>query len=225
MSLNFLITGTGAGVGKSTVGCAAGFALRARSMRVGVMKPCATGCEERAGILEPADARALALASGCDLPLDLICPYRYRSPLAPPAAAELDSAAPPDPAHILDCFRKIESASDAVLVEGVGGLAVPIARGFDSADLAMKLDLPLIIVIANNRGCLNAAALTLNYARSKRLKIAGWLLNDVEPPMTPAALTNAASLARMTDVASLGTMRHKEPLAKTVIEKLLAYRS
>lgn len=225
MSLNFLITGTGAGVGKSTVGCAIGFALRARAMRVGVMKACETGCEERAGFFEPRDARALALASGCDLPLDLICPYRYRSALAPPAAAQLDSAASPDPVHIVDCFRKIESASDAVLVEGIGGLAVPIAWGFDSADLAATLDLPLIIVIANNPGCLNAAMLTLSYARSKRLKIAGWLLNDVEPALTLASSANAASLARMTDVACLGTMRHKEPLAKSFIEKLLTYRS
>ncbi|MHB8381897.1 MAG: dethiobiotin synthase [Candidatus Binataceae bacterium] len=222
MSLNFLITGTDTGVGKSTVGCAAGFALRARAMRVGVMKPAETGCEERAGILEPADARALALASGCDLPLDLICPYRYRSPLAPPAAAELDSAAPPDVEHMVECFRKIESVSDAVLVEGAGGLAVPIMWGFDFADLAAKLDLPLIVVISNKLGCLNVAMLTFNYARSKRLKLAGWILNDVEPALSPAARTNAASLARMTDVPSLGTMRHKEPLAKSIIEKLLA---
>jgi dethiobiotin synthetase len=223
MSLNFLIMGTDARVGKSTVGCAVGFALRARAMRVGVMKPCETGCEARAGILEPADARALALASGCDLPLELICPYRYRSALAPPAAAELDSAAPPDVEHIVDCFRKIESTSDAVLVEGGDALAAQIAWGFDYADLAAKLDLPLVVVIANKPGCLNAAMLTFSYARSKRLKIAGWLLNDVEPALSPASLTNAASLARMTDVPSLGTMRHKEPLAKSVIEKLLAY--
>jgi len=225
MSLNFLITGTGTGVGKSTVGCAAGFALRARAMRVGVMKPCEIGCEQRAGILEPADARALAFASGCDLPLELICPYRYRSPLAPPAAAELDSAAPPELEHIVDCFRKIESVSDAVLVEGVGGLADPIAWGFDCADLAAKLDLPLVVVIANKPGCLNAAMRTFSYARSKRLRLAGWLLNDVEPALTPAALSNAATLARMTEVPSLGAMRHKEPLAKSVIEKLLAYRN
>ena len=222
MSRNFLITGTDTGVGKSTVGCAIGFALRARGMRVGVMKPAETGCEERGGVLEPADARALALASGCDLPLELICPYRYASPLAPPAAAELDSLEAPAPARIVDCFRKIESVSDAVLVEGAGGLAVPIAWGFDFADLAAKLDLPLIVVIANKLGCLNAAMLTFNYAQAKRLEIAGWLLNDVEPALTPAALTNAASLARMTEVPCLGTMRHKEPLAKSVIEKLLA---
>ncbi|MGC1675901.1 MAG: dethiobiotin synthase [Candidatus Binataceae bacterium] len=223
MSLNFLITGTGPRAGKSTVGCAIGFALGARGMRVGVMKPCETGCPERAGILEPADTRALALASGCALPLELICPYRYRSPLAPPAAAENDSLAPPDPEHIVDCFRKIESVSDAVIVESGDGLAAPIAWGFDFADLAAKLELSLFVVIANRLGCLNAAMLTFSYAQSKRLKIVGWLLNDVEPVLTPPALTNADSLARMTEAPGLGTMRHKEPLAKSVIEKLLAY--
>ncbi|HUY27250.1 MAG TPA: dethiobiotin synthase [Candidatus Binataceae bacterium] len=226
MSLNFLITGTDTGVGKSTVGCALGFALRARGMRVGVMKPAETGCEERgeigAGVLDPADARALALAAGCGLPLDLICPYRYRSPLAPPAAAERDGLPPPDPARIARCFREIASGSEAVLVESVGGLAAPLAWGFDNADLAAMLGLPLIVVIANRLGCLNAAMLTFSYARAKRLEIAGWLLNDAEPADTPAALTNAASLARMTDVPRLGTMRHKEPLAKSIVEKLLA---
>ncbi|MGO9606190.1 MAG: hypothetical protein ACLQAT_22825 [Candidatus Binataceae bacterium] len=65
MSTNFLITGTDSGVGKSTVGCALGFAFRARGLRVGVMIPAETGCAERDGALDPADARALALASGC----------------------------------------------------------------------------------------------------------------------------------------------------------------
>ena len=98
---------------------------------------------------------------------------------------------------------------------------MPIRWGFDFADLAAKLELPLIVVISNKLGCLNAAMLTFSYARSKRLKLAGWILNDVEPALSPAARTNAASLARMTDVPSLGTMRHKEPLAKSIIEKLL----
>jgi dethiobiotin synthetase len=87
----FLITGTGAGVGKTTVGCALGFALRARGMRVGIMKP--------ADSLESKDAEALAIAVGSDLPMDLICPYRYSSAPAPADA--------PDLAHISRCFDKI----------------------------------------------------------------------------------------------------------------------
>src|SRR5215469_13241652 len=103
MSVNFLITGTGSRVGKSTVGCALGFAFRARGLRLGVMKPAETGCEEKNGVLEPADARALVLASGCEVPLEIVCPYRYPSPLAPAAAAQIDTLPPPDLGHIKDC--------------------------------------------------------------------------------------------------------------------------
>lgn len=221
MSRNFLITGTDTGVGKSTVGCALGFAFRARGLRVGVMKPAETGCEEREGILDAADARSLTLASGCDLPPDIVCPYRYRSPLAPAAAADIDSLPPPDLTRIKSCFDEIASASDIVLVEGAGGLAVPITWDTDFADLAALLDLELIVVIANRLGCLNAALLTFRYAASKGLRVAGWLLNDTEPATTPAALSNAASLARLTEVPGLGTMRYKEPLSLSIVEKLL----
>ena len=221
MSRNFLISGTDTCVGKSTVGCALGFAFRARGLRVGVMKPAETGCEERGGILDAADARALMLASGCDSPPEIVCPYRYRSPLAPCAAADIDSLPPPDLNRIKDCFDTIAAKSDIVLVEGAGGLAVPITWDTDFADLAASLNLELIIVIANRLGCLNAALLTFHYAQSKGLRIAGWLLNDVEPAVTPAALSNEASLKRLTDVPSLGTMRFKEPLSISVVEKLL----
>lgn len=126
--------------------------------------------------------------------------------------------------RIATCFEEISAASDIVLVEGAGGLAVPLTWQADFADLAAKLGLELIIVIANRLGCLNAAMLTFRYAASKGLRMAGWILNDVEPASSPAALSNAASLARMTDVPCLGTMRFKEPLGIGVIEKLLARR-
>ncbi len=221
-SRKFLITGTDTGVGKSTVGCALGFAFRARGLRVGVMKPAETGCEERGGILEPSDARALMLACGSTLPIDLVCPYRYRSRLAPPAAAERDNLPPPDIERITRCFREISDASDVALVEGVGGIAVPIKWGYDYADLAAAMDLTVIVVVGNRLGCLNVAVLTLGYAQKRGLRIAGWLLNDTEPAVTPAAITNAASLTKMTAAPCLGTMRYKEPLAKSVIDRLLA---
>ena len=95
MARRFLITGTGARVGKTTVGCALGFAMRARGMRVGVMKPIDT--------LESQDAQALALAVGSVMPMELVCPYR-------------DSSTP-DLAHIARCFGEIAGQSDVVLVE------------------------------------------------------------------------------------------------------------
>src|SRR5271168_1155654 len=96
MARGIFITGTDEAVGKTLIGCALAFAAHARGLRVGVMKPIDTGRREISGILESDDARGLGYAAACDLPIDLICPYRYRSPLPPPAAAEADNVAPPD---------------------------------------------------------------------------------------------------------------------------------
>ncbi|HUO05031.1 MAG TPA: dethiobiotin synthase [Candidatus Binataceae bacterium] len=221
MGRRFLITGTDTAVGKTTVGCALAYALRARGMRVGVMKPAETDCKEAEGTLEPADARALAAAASCAMPIDLICPYRYRSPLAPAAAAEIDRIAPPDLGEIKRCFDKIASESDTVLVEGAGGLTVPITWDTDYADLALRLNLELIVVIGNRLGCLNAAVLTLKYAAARGLNVAGYILCDVEPAESIASQTNEDSLRRLTSVRYLGRMRHREPLSKQIVEQLL----
>ena len=221
MSVNFLITGTGSRVGKSTVGCALGFAFRARGLRIGVMKPAEVGCADHNGQLEASDTRALALAAGCDLPVELMCPYRYRSATSPPAAAELDSQPQPELGRISDCFDRVAAASDLVLVESTGGLAGPITWQSDFADLAAALDLEVIVVIANRLGAINSALLTLRYAASKGLRVAGWILNDLEPAVRPRDPTTVKTLSRLTDSSCLGTMRFKEPLSIEVVEKLL----
>lgn len=222
MARKFLITGTDTGVGKTTVGCALASAFKAQGLSVGVMKPAETGCAELPdGSLDPADARALALAAGCALPLDIIAPYRYRSPLAPAAAAELDGIGAPDFAKIGECFRAIHDGGGVVIVEGAGGIAVPIEWQRDFADLACLLDLEVVVVIGNRLGCLNAAVLTLKYAASRGLKIAGYILNDVEPAESPAARTNEASLTHLTHAPCLGRVRYREPLGKPIVDKLL----
>jgi dethiobiotin synthetase len=223
MARRLLITGTDTGVGKTTVGCALAFALKARGMRVGVMKPAETGCEPGAdGVLEPADARALAYAGACSMPLDMIAPFRYRSQLAPAAAAEADAVPVPDFDRIAECFRAIEADSDIVIVEGAGGIAAPVTWSRDYADLAWLLDLEVIVLIANRLGCLNIATLTLRYAENRGLKIAGYLLNDVEPAVSAAAETNEASMSRITHARPLGRVRFREPLSKMIVERLLS---
>lgn len=217
----FLITGTESGVGKTLIGCALAFAAHARGMRVGVMKPVETGCAEIAGVPEPSDARALIFAGASDLPLELVNLYRYRSALAPAAAAEADGLAPPDLDEIATAYRKIAARSDIVIVEGAGAIAVPIVWGKDYADLARKLALEAVVVVGNRPGCLNAAMLTFHYARSRGLAMAGWILNDVEPAQ-PAAETNEASIRRMSDVRFLGRVRFKQPVPRDIIDPLLS---
>ena len=190
-------------------------------MRVGVMKPVETGCAEVDGVLDPIDARTLALAAGSTLSLELSSPCRYRSPLEPAAAADADAQTPPDLADISRCFREIATQNDAVIVEGVGGIATPLRWDSDFADLASMLELELIVVAANRDNCVNASMLTLKYAEARSLKIAGYILCDTEPALSPDAEGNEPALRRLLGALYLGRMRHREPLAKAIVEQLV----
>jgi len=216
MSGNVLITGTDTGVGKTTLGCALAFALRARGFRVGVMKPVETGVEQT-----PMDAAALKAAAGSEHPLELICPFRYRPPLAPAVAAEAEGSPLPDMCRIKISFSEIAAASDIVLVEGAGGLAVPITWDRNYADLARELDLGIVLVVANRLGCLNSTLLTLDYAARRELRVKGFILNQAQQDNSPAVATNAAALRRLTAVAHLGSVRYQEPLNLAIVEHFI----
>lgn len=193
MARGFLITGTAAGVGKTTVGCALGFAMRARGLRVGVMKPVDTP--------ESQDAQSLALAVGSTMPVDLICPFRYRAD-----SALVDA---PDLAHIARCFDEIAAQNDVVLVEA-GSM-------IDFADLAATLSLEVIVVVGNRPGCVDATTLAIQRCKDRSLKIAGYILCDCDP----VTEIDDESLQQITKARYLGRMRHREPLAMTIVEKLV----
>jgi dethiobiotin synthetase len=206
MPRRLLIAGTGPRVGKTTVGCALGFAMRARGMRVGVMKPVDMECVEIGGALESRDAQSLALAVGSLLPMDLICPYRY-------SAANFDRALPPDLAHIARCFNQIAANNDVVLVES--------ADSTDFADLAATLGLEVIVVVGNRSDCATATILTLRRCASRGLKIAGYILCDCDQLPASELEANDALLNRVATIPCLGRMRHREPLARTIVEQLI----
>ncbi|MFZ2060156.1 MAG: dethiobiotin synthase [Candidatus Binatus sp.] len=193
MGRRFLITGTGARVGKTTIACALGFAMRARGLRVGVMKPV--------DILDSQDAQALALAVGSTMPMDLISPYRYA---ATPASADA-----PDLPHIAECFNKIAAQNDVVIVES--------SDLIDFADLAATLDLEVVLIVGNRPGCAEAATQTIQRCETRGLKIAGYILCDCDP--TPSL--DADSLQQTLKASYLGRMRHREPLSRTIVEKLI----
>lgn len=221
MKRRLLISGTDTGVGKTTVGCALAFAFQVRGMRVGVMKPVATGCAERSGVLAANDAEALYGGAFATYPMELVCPYRYRAPLAPAVAAEVDGAPLPDLDRIVAAYQQIEAQSDVMIVEGAGGLTVPITWQQNFADLALMLDLELLLVVPNRLGSINAALLSLDYAGRRGMRIAGYVLNDVDAATSLAAETNAAALGRLTAVPNLGGLRHKAPLNPEIVQRLL----
>ena len=221
MGRRFLIIGTEARAGKTTVGCALGFAFKARGLRVGVMKPVDTGCIERDGELYSADADSLALAASCTIPAKTACPFRFKSRLPPAIAAEFEQLPVADVAVISRYFREIAGQNDVVLVESDGGPGDPVTWETDFAELAAMLDLEVIVVAGNRPGCLNATTMVLSYLESKSLKIAGLILCDVDLDQSPAAQTNEPAIQRLIGPLYLGRMRHREPLAKSIVENLL----
>ena len=198
------ITGTDTAVGKTFVVRGIASVLRARGRRVGVMKPVETGCG--AGIARrPADALALRAAAGSTLSLEHICPYQLNAPLAPDVAARLENTRI-DPAVIVVAFRSIEAKHDLTLVEGAGGLLVPIVERYTMADLAADLDMPLLVVVDSKLGAINHTLLTLEAAAARGLPISGYVLNHAAAA-DEAAASNASVLARCTDVPCLGTVQ------------------
>ncbi|HLI79350.1 MAG TPA: dethiobiotin synthase [Candidatus Binataceae bacterium] len=216
MGRGIFITGTDVGAGKTLIGCALAFAAHARGMRVGVMKPIATGCRLVDGVLECDDTRGLAYAAACDLPMDLLCPYRYATP------PELAAAAP-DLLEIADAFQKIAARSDFMIVEGFGAIATPVTLEGpkDSLDLARTLNLDVAIVAANRAECLSALRLALEHAQNRGVGIAGVILNDADEVLAPSADSNLEFLRKITAVPILGRVRHKQPVPREVIDPLL----
>lgn len=198
-----LITGTDTGVGKTFVACGMAAFLKESGYRVGVMKPAETGCAERDDELFAEDAVRLKEASGCREPIEKICPYRFPDPLAPSVAAERADLKI-DIDRLMTVFHEIDSTHDVTLVEGAGGLMVPLLPSFTYADLARVLKLPLIVVAANKLGVINHLLLTLEHASCKGLRTLGYVLNQTSSEISLAAETNREALLNLTGVPCLG---------------------
>jgi dethiobiotin synthetase len=205
MGTAIFITGTDTGVGKTFVSCALAAYLRDLGYRVGVMKPAETGCVEKDGELFADDAYRLKQASGCEESIDKICPYRLPEPLAPSIAAER-AGVKIDIDRLLSVCGEITSTHEVTLIEGAGGLMVPLLPSYTFADFARVAKLPVIVVAANKLGVVNHLLLTLEHASCKGLRTAGYVLNQIESQISLAAETNREVLSNLTGVPCLGEL-------------------
>lgn len=205
MGNGLFITGTDTGVGKTFFACGLAAYLRALGYSVGVMKPAETGCSQREGQLFPEDAANLKEASGCAEPIETICPYRMAEPLAPSIAAER-AGVKIDIDRLIAVYEATRAKHDITLVEGAGGLMVPLLPSYTYADLARVLKLPVIVVAANRLGAINHLLLTLEHASCKGLLTLGYVLNHVSSVTSLAAETNREVLAGLTGVSCLGEL-------------------
>ncbi|OFW34053.1 MAG: dethiobiotin synthase [Acidobacteria bacterium RIFCSPLOWO2_12_FULL_60_22] len=193
-----LITGTDTGVGKTFVACGLAGSLRQQGFRVAPFKPAETGCEPdpKSQALVPADAELLRRATATQASIETICPYRFRAPLAPWVAAELEGASI-DPQRLERCYRELSDSHDFVLVETAGGILVPLAESFHYADLARLLDLPVLVVIGSKLGAINHTLLTLEFLSNAGLRVLACVLNHPTAEAGPAIETNERTLRRL----------------------------
>jgi dethiobiotin synthetase len=205
MGKGLFVTGTDTGVGKTFFACGLAELLRESGYKVGVMKPAETGCDQDDGKLVPQDALALKAASGCELPLEKICAYQFREPLAPSVAAERVGVSI-DIDRLMRVFGETSAAHDITIIEGAGGLMVPLLPSYTYADFAKVLKLPLIVVAANQLGMINHLLLTLEHASCKGLSVLGYVLNRVSNESSLAADNNREALAGLTGVPCLGEL-------------------
>jgi dethiobiotin synthetase len=199
-----LVTGTDTGVGKTFVACALARALCARDLRVAVAKPVETGVTDG-----PEDALRLRAAAADPAPLDEICPIRLRAPLAPAVAARLEGVTI-DVERLAALVARRAAAADVLLVEGAGGLLVPLAGRVTYAELAVRLGLAVVVVGANRLGTINHCALTARVAAAAGLAIVGFVLSQPEPRTDASAATNAPAVEALTGLRCLGLLPHLE---------------
>jgi len=171
------VTGTDTGVGKTIVAATLARLLRMHGVSVGVMKPVTSGCPEEDGLLVSDDARLLCQAAGIQL-CDDVALYRLRDAIAPAEAARRDGVRI-DFSHIKAAFERLASSYQYVIVEGAGGLMVPLSGGLLVADLARELELPLLVVARPGLGTVNHTVLTCFAARQIGLQVAGVIINGM----------------------------------------------
>ena len=178
------VTGTDTGVGKTLASCALLHALAQHHPRVVGMKAVAAGAEQTPDGTGWANEDTLALraASTLAVPPALDNPVLLPDPMSPHIAAQragCEMTLEP----ILDAYRQLAAQADAVVVEGAGGWLVPLSKTLSIADLAVALQLPVVLVVGLKLGCLNHAMLSANAIRASGLSLAGWIASRVEPDM------------------------------------------
>lgn len=183
-SPGLFVTGTDTGVGKTVVSCAIAAALRVQrpGAKIAVCKPFATGCRKERGGLVNDDAEALAHFADCRQALDVINPVRFREPVSPAAAAER-LGKPIDWAMLESSVKQLDAYGDALVVEGAGGVMVPLDPARPKATWLETglFGLPAVVVARSGLGTLNHTAMTVRVLESAGIRVAGVVMNGYEP--------------------------------------------
>lgn len=208
---SIFITGTDTGVGKTAVACSLAAYLSLRAGRdVGVMKPFESG-GEASGPEMTGDAWALKASSGSADDMSDINPYNFKAPLAPQAAAMRENA-DIDIGRVMSAYRRLCGRHDVVIVEGAGGILVPVREGYFYSDLMADMNAPVVIVSRLTLGTINHTLLSCRYLKTVGVAVSGVILNDMTGEKDMASETNPGILEKYLDVPLLGIFPHMPDL-------------
>lgn len=206
------ITGTDTGVGKTITAAAIISALKKEGISVCPLKPVETGCPKKDKTLVPEDS--LFLSSLCDdLQIDELNIYRFQDPLAPAVAAEINRKEI-NINYIITTLRKAADKFDIVVIEGAGGIMVPLTWKATFLDLVSQMKIPVIVVSANKLGTINHTLLTIHALKMRGLDIIGIILNTVNNLRDPSRKTNAYVIRKLTKVPIIGEIPYIKQIGK-----------
>ena len=199
---SFFITGTDTGVGKTVIAGALAAVLKKKGIDVGVMKPVATGGWD--------DARFLIRAAGVKDNLFLVNPYCLGTPVVPAVAADIEGVKI-DIRKIKNAYEELSKRHDILIVEGVGGLLVPIYKSYLVTDLINELKLPVIIVAKPGLGTINHTLLTIRQAKVSRINVLGVIISNFDDANAGIAeMTAPEVIERIGKIPVLGIVSHIE---------------
>ena len=190
----YFVTGTDTGVGKTAACVALLRALVASGVRAVGMKPVAAGVDGHLGV--NADVAALAAAGNVDAPLEDRNPYAFSEPIAPHIAAQRDGTTI-DLERVAHAYARLAARADVVIVEGAGGVLVPLGPRHDMLDIPKRLALPVVLVVGVRLGCLSHALSAELAVRMRGLRLAGWIATRIDPAMAQADASVAALRERL----------------------------
>jgi dethiobiotin synthetase len=200
------VAGTDTGVGKTLASCALLHAFAGLGLRAVGMKPVAAGATLRRGVWHNDDVAQLQAASSVEVAPSAINPYCFAPPIAPHIAAA-EAGAEIRLATITAAYRRLARDADIVVVEGVGGLLVPLGRRSCASDIPRRLGLPVVLVVGLRLGCLNHALLTVDAMQRRGIRLAGWIANRIDPQMSRRA-QNMETLRERLRAPLLGVLPH-----------------
>jgi len=197
------VTGTDTGIGKTFVSALLISKLKAKGINCFYYKPISTGCELVNGKLMSEDLIFINKSTNSNFPPEISTPIKYQIP-ASPLLASIEEKKEIDVKNIIQQFRKLSDNYQFVIVEGIGGIMVPITKNYFVFDLIYDLNLPALVVARAVLGTINHTLMSLTLLKQKGIKILGFLTNGEKPENDPTVSTNHKVIEEITGVRFLG---------------------